>query len=103
MCFVPAHTQIIFSPTAERSPAGRAGAWGSFDDFVGAGGQLGGYLNAERHCGLQVNEQLDFSYLLDWQVSGLFAFEDTAGVDTSPTERIRNAASVAHQAASRSE
>src|SRR5665811_1245996 len=50
--------------------------------------------------GLQVDDQFDFGNLLDRQVGGLLALEDTAGIDANPTERIRKTASVAHQAAS---
>ena len=73
------------------------------DQFVSAHPQGHGEFKAERRGGLQVDDQLDFSNLLDRQVGGLLALEDTAGVDASRMERIRNAASVAYQAASRDE
>ena len=60
-----------------------------FDHLVGAArqGQWNGY--AERLGGLKIYDQFDFGNVLDRQVGGLFALEDTAGVDASPTERIR--------------
>src|SRR6516164_7618744 len=75
----------------------------SLDHLVGAGEERVGNVEAKRFRGLQIDVQLDFSDLLDWQVGGLLALEDAAGVNTNRTERIHNVASVAHEAASRDE
>ena len=61
-----------------------------FDQLIGAArqGQWNGY--AERLGGLKIDDQFDFGNLLDRQVGGLFALEDTAGVDASLTECLRS-------------
>src|SRR6266481_2709035 len=59
--------------------------------------------NAEFLSGLEVDEQLGFRGLLDRQVRRLLALENPAGVDACHAVRVRNAASVAHQAAGRGE
>src|ERR1700730_12261334 len=58
---------------------------------------------AERLGGLEVEEQLDFSGLLNRQVGRLIAFENPAGVDACCPECVRKTASIAHQAAGRGE
>ncbi len=65
-----------------------------FDHFVGAllEGQWHG--EAKRLGGLEVDDQLYFRLLLNRQVGGLLALEDTAGVDASPMERIGKTAAV---------
>jgi hypothetical protein len=42
-----------------------------FDNRVGEGKQLFGYREAERLGGRQVNDQIELSRLLDWNVAGL--------------------------------
>jgi hypothetical protein len=42
------------------SSGGREGAWGSFDDFVGAGEQRVRYRQAQRVCGLEVDGEFVF-------------------------------------------
>src|SRR5262249_40796775 len=42
-----------------------------------------------------------FSRLHDWQVTGLLAFEDATGIGARLAIRVRQAGSVAHQAACR--
>ena len=56
-----------------------------FDHLVGATLYRLWHGNAERLGGLEVDHQLDFRCLLDWQVRRLLALEDSAGIDASQT------------------
>jgi len=67
----------------------------SFDHLVGAGEQRNWEREPERLGSLEVDDQLDFSGLLDRQGGGLLAFENSAGVDADLTVRIGKTASVA--------
>ena len=62
---------------------------------------VGGTVEAERLGGLEVDDQLELGGLLDRQVGGLLALENSAGVDAGLTVRVGDAAAVAHQAAGR--
>src|SRR5260370_17367772 len=62
------------SPSLRRR-AGAAIRGGSFDDLVGAGEDRWRHTEAERLGGLEIDHQLEFSRLLDRQVSGLRALE----------------------------
>jgi hypothetical protein len=73
------------------------------DHLVGATEQRERECDAECLGGLEVDEKLDLSGLLDGQIGGLVALENPAGVDAGLTVHVRNTASVAHQAASRGE
>src|SRR5215813_11099740 len=96
--------RCCFDQTAVwHSDAARGPSTPSFNHLSGANEQSGWHSQAERVGGLQVDDQFDFGNLLDRQVGGLLALEDTVGVDASRMECIRNAASVAYQAASRGE
>src|SRR5262249_46445627 len=59
----------------------------AFFSITGAGRPIGefGNVNAQLLGGLQVDVQLDFSGLLDWQVGGLLTLENPAGIDSGPT------------------
>src|SRR5580692_2821452 len=72
-----------------------------FDHLVSAREQRRRDGKAERLGSLQVYHELDFHRLLDRQVGGLFAPEDPTGIVSDLTVRIRQAASIAHQPASR--
>ena len=72
-----------------------------FNYLVGADQQGGRNGEPERPGGLHVDVQLDFRGLLDWQVCGLFALENAAGVAACETKVIRPGRSVTHQAARR--
>ena len=55
------------------------------DHLVGAAGQRQGNADAERFGGLEVEEHFKFRRLLDRQVGGFFAFEDTPGIEAGET------------------
>src|SRR5215471_18425665 len=74
-----------------------------FDHFIGAILYRLRHGDAERLRGLEVEQQLDFACLLDRQVSGLLALENTADVPASETIGIDDTASIANQAAGRHE
>src|SRR5436309_1895431 len=76
---------------------------GLFDHIVGAAEQGERNGEAERLGSFQVDNQLNFRDLLDWQVGRLLARENPAGVDAGLPEGFRKTASVAHQTASRGE
>src|SRR5262245_50986603 len=60
----------------------------SFDN-VGDLLEVRWHSQAQRFCGLEINDQLEFRRSLDRQVSRLFAFENPAGVSTSEAICIR--------------
>lgn len=70
----------------------------SFDHLIGGGKHHRRDGDAERLRGLQIDDKLEFGGLLHRQVGCLFAFENSAGVDAAQTSRLRNVASVTHQA-----
>ena len=55
-------------------------AWGSLDHFVGAGEQRVWHFEAERFCCLEIDDQLELGWILDWQVSRFRAVEDAIDV-----------------------
>src|SRR5262249_33128815 len=75
----------------------------SFDHLVGEREQRRRHCEAAGSGGLEVDDQLDFSGLLDRQVGGFLAFENSSGVNADLTIVIRLTGSVAQQAAGRGE
>src|SRR6266446_7600552 len=75
----------------------------SLDHLVGSHEQLVRHGEAEHPGGLGVDDQLELRRLYDWQVRGLRALEDVAGIEAHLTIRIRQAGSVTHQPAGLSE
>ena len=60
------------------SSAGRAAAWVSFDDFVGAGEGQRWQVDAERLGGPKVKSKLEFCGLLDRKIGGICALKMSA-------------------------
>src|SRR5262245_55809109 len=71
----------------------------SFDHLVGAGEQRWRYVEAEYPCRRVIDDKLELGGLHDWQVRRFRTLEDATCIDTDLTIRIRQAGSVAHQAA----
>ena len=62
------------------------------DHLVSEREQCRRYFEAERLGGLEVQKQFDFRGLLDRQLAGLVAFENTGGVDAGQTVNVDQAA-----------
>src|SRR5262249_58807593 len=54
---------------------------------------------AQRPCGLGIDDQLELGRLHNRQICWLGALEDSTGVDAELTKRVRQARTVTHQAA----
>src|SRR5262249_15698447 len=80
-----AATHVCFGPIADIVAL--------FDQLVSAPDDRIGDVDAERLGSLQVDVQLDFSGLLDWQVGRLFALENSASVDSERTVSVRSSRS----------
>src|SRR5262245_42890010 len=72
----------------------------SLDHLVDAANQRQRDGEAERLGGLHVDDEFDFGRLLDRQLGGLLAFENSACIDAERAVRIQNGAAVSHEAAS---
>src|SRR5215471_13392487 len=72
----------------------------SLDHLVDAANHRQRDGEGERLGGLHVDNELDFGRLLDRQLGGLLAFENSACIDAERVVRIQNGASVSHEAAS---
>src|SRR5262245_2059962 len=73
------------------------------DHLVGAAEQRQRKDYSECFCGFQVEDQLNFGYLLDRQVGRFFALENAPSINASQAIRLRDGAAVTHQAAGRGE
>src|SRR5215471_20836539 len=70
-----------------------------FDHLVDDRKQTRWDCDAERLCGFQIDEELEFCRLHHRQIGRLLTLENAAGVNTSQTVRLCNLLAVAHQAA----
>ena len=67
------------------------------DHLVGDGEQGRRHVEAQRLGSLEIDNQLEFSRLRDWQVGRLFAPENTPGIDTDLAVCIGKSGSIADQ------
>src|SRR5262245_65069807 len=77
------------------SESGRSGAL--LDHLVGAGEQCCGYINAQRLCGLEVDDEIELGWLYHRKVASLLALEDAADIDTGLAVRVDRIGTIAHQ------
>src|SRR5437868_14102948 len=77
----------------------REGGGASLDDLVGAGEERLGHGQAERLGGLQVDDQLEFGWLLDRQIGRLRAFQDLVDIASRAAEHVVKVLAVRHQTA----
>ena len=70
-----------------------------FDDLVGAGEDCGRDRQAERLGGLQVDDKIEFDWLLDWQIAGLGALQDAIDIVRRSAEVVRHVGAVGREAA----
>src|SRR5215813_2654936 len=68
-----------------------------FDDLVGAGEQLRRHGETEHPGRLSIDDKLELARLHDRQVRWPHALEDSTGIDTNLTPRIRQVGSIAHK------
>src|SRR4051794_39056510 len=68
-----------------------------FNDLVGAARQRNRNGNTEFFGGFCIDEQLELSTLLDWQIGGLFSPEDARHVNTGQPVRIDDIAAIARE------
>src|ERR1700704_2084954 len=71
----------------------------SLDHLIGPLQEGGRDRQAERLCGLEVDDEIELRRLLDGQVGGLGALQDSVNVDCSTSFHLGNIYSVGHEAA----
>src|SRR5690348_16069053 len=71
----------------------------SFDDLVGEAEDRWRDCKAERVCSLEIDHQLEFRRLFDWQIGRLGTFQDLSDVTADLLIRSRETWSIADQAA----
>src|ERR1700751_4205356 len=74
----------------------------SFDHLVSEREQLRWHLKTQCSGGLQIDDQLDFRRLYDWQVGWLFPPENATDVDSKLSISLRQISSVTHETAGHS-
>src|SRR5690349_14134635 len=81
------------------SPMWRTFAVSSFDDSIGSQQQRRRDRQAERLCGLQIDDQLELRGLLDGKIARLRALQDSVDKDGSSIATDRNARAVSQERA----
>jgi hypothetical protein len=65
--------------------------------------QLCGHINPKSFSGFQIDDQIEFCRLHDWQFCGLFALEYSADIDPRQAIAILKARGVTQESSRRSE
>src|SRR6516164_6731733 len=73
-----------------------------FDHLVGTGKQHWRHFEAERLSSFQIDDQFETRWLLHWQIRRIVTAENAAGINADLAIYVRNADTVAYQAACRS-
>src|SRR5262245_17212057 len=94
---------LIRSQQFGTSDAARGPSTSSFDHLIGERQEFWRKLDTERLGGLQINDQLEFGWLLDGQLAGMSAFEHLAREYPGLAIDLGNAGAVAQQASFRGE
>src|SRR5262249_8718187 len=81
------------------SDAARGPSTPSFDDLVGEGQQLVRHGEAGRLCSLEIDDQLEFSRLLHWQIGGSGAAKNLVHERGRPAKIGRHTRTVGDQTA----
>src|SRR5205085_2971878 len=74
---------------------------GLFDHLVGGEQELWRNFEADRLCGLEIDDQIEFDRPQHRQVGRLLALQDATDVDADLAERVRKARAVARESAGR--
>src|SRR6266498_3048286 len=72
---------------------------GLLDHLVGAGKDRWRDGEAEYLCRLEIEDQLEFARLLDWEISGLSPLENLVDVGRGVSPHVRETRPVTHQSA----
>jgi hypothetical protein len=81
----------------------RRGTDALFDHLVSDRKELGGDVDLERSCGLQIDHEFELGRPIDRQVCRLRSIEDAADIDSSPAIVVRRIVAIADQATDRYE
>jgi hypothetical protein len=87
--------QATFAPADRASFAWRL----PLLDHLGTREKRRWHIDSERLGGFEIDHQLELGWPLDWQLTGLFAFENPGDVNAGSARCVRNAGRIADQAA----
>src|SRR6516165_2248885 len=86
---------VCFVPKADKVHRSKMGL---FDYLVSDAEQSRREAEAECLGGFEVDHQLEFSWLQNWQIGGLLAFKNPADIYADLSVRVGGACVIAHQA-----